>query len=240
MGKSAPLLAVLIDADNISAKYSQAIFEEITTLGEASLRRIYGDFSGNGSLNWNKEILAALGIVPQQQFANTAGKNASDITLVIDAMDIMHTGRFDGFVLISSDSDFTRLASRIREQGLDVYGMGETKTPEAFRMACKRFIYVENIGHTLNDSGNAPNKAIKASTADLNRAYQRIANVIADTADENGWMRLDRLGQQLIDRYPDFDSRSYGYKQLSNLIRKIDRLDVEELNGNLSVKRKGN
>ncbi|MEY8826894.1 NYN domain-containing protein, partial [Sedimentitalea sp. XS_ASV28] len=115
-----PLLAVLIDADNISAKYAEAMFEEIASLGEASIRRIYGDVAGGGPQGWTKDKLAALAIVPHQQFANTTGKNASDIALEIDAMDILHSGRFDGFVLISSDSDFTRLASRIREQGLDV------------------------------------------------------------------------------------------------------------------------
>ena len=148
-----PLLAVLIDADNISAKYAEAMFEEIASLGEASIRRIYGDFAGGGPQGWSKDKLAALAIVPHQQFANTTGKNASDIALVIDAMDILHSGRFDGFVLISSDSDFTRLASRIREQGLDVFGMGMRKTPAAFVKACKRFIYVENLvaGPPVND-----------------------------------------------------------------------------------------
>jgi hypothetical protein len=145
MADRPPLLAVLIDADNISAKYAEAMFDEIASLGEASIRRIYGDFAGGGPQGWTKDKLANLAIVPHQQFANTTGKNASDIALVIDAMDILHSGRFDGFVLISSDSDFTRLASRIREQGLDVYGMGMRKTPAAFVKACKRFIYVENL-----------------------------------------------------------------------------------------------
>ncbi|MEM8556153.1 MAG: NYN domain-containing protein, partial [Pseudomonadota bacterium] len=138
------LLAVLIDADNVPASYAEAIFDEIASLGEASIRRIYGDFAREGLKQWSKK-LAQLAIVPIQAPSNTRGKNASDISLVIDAMDILHQGIFHGFVLVSSDSDFTRLASRIREQGLDVYGMGEQKTPEAFRMACKRFIYVENL-----------------------------------------------------------------------------------------------
>ena len=121
MANDTKLLAVLIDADNISAKHAEAMFEEIASLGEASIRRIYGDFAGGGPQGWTKEKLAALAIVPHQQFAYTIGNNASYITLLIDAMDILHSGRFDGFVLISSDSDFTRLASRIREQGLDVF-----------------------------------------------------------------------------------------------------------------------
>ena len=144
-------LAVLIDADNTSAKWADAIFEEIATLGEASVRRIYGDFSGPQLRGWEKK-LAGLAVIPHQQFAYTKGKNSSDIALVIEAMDLMHTGRFDGFVLVSSDSDFARLASRLREQGLQVFGIGRRNTPEAFRKACKRFIFVENL---LGD-GEAP------------------------------------------------------------------------------------
>ena len=140
----APRLAVLIDADNVPAGYAEAIFEEIAGLGEASVRRIYGDWSAQRLGGWARKV-AALGLVADQQFSNTKGKNASDIGLVIAAIDFLHSGLFDGFVLVSSDSDFTRLAARIREQGLDVYGIGEKKTPEAFRMACKRFIYVENL-----------------------------------------------------------------------------------------------
>ena len=148
-----PRLAVLIDADNTAPKWAEAIFEEIATLGEASVRRIYGDFSGPHLRSWEKK-LAGLAVIPHQQFAYTKGKNSSDIALVIDAMDLMHTGRFDGFVLVSSDSDFARLASRLREQGLQVYGIGKTNTPEAFRKACKRFIFVENLlgnGEILRD-----------------------------------------------------------------------------------------
>ena len=137
-------LAVLIDADNTSAKWADAIFEEIATLGEASVRRIYRDFSGPQLRGWEKK-LAGLAVIPHQQFAYTKGKNSSDIALVIEAMDLMHTGRFDGFVLVSSDSDFARLASRLREQGLQVFGIGRRNTPEAFRKACKRFIFIENL-----------------------------------------------------------------------------------------------
>ena len=149
-----PRLAVLIDANNTAAQWAEAIFEEIATLGEANVRRIYGDFSGPYLRGWEKK-LASLAVIPHQQFAYTKGKNSSDIALVIDAMDLMHSGRFDGFVLVSSDSDFTRLAGRLREQGLQVFGIGKRKTPEAFRKACKRFIFVENLlgdGETLQDT----------------------------------------------------------------------------------------
>ena len=153
-------LAVLIDADNTAAKWADAIFEEIATLGEASVRRIYGDFSGPHLRGWEKK-LAGLAVIPNQQFAYTKGKNSSDITLVIDAMDLMHTGRFEGFVLVSSDSDFARLASRLREQGLQVFGIGRTNTPEAFRKACKRFIFVENL---LGDGEALPEIEDRART----------------------------------------------------------------------------
>lgn len=139
-----PRLAALIDADNASAKIADGLFEKIAKIGEASVRRIYGDFSSARSKTW-ADILSKHAIIPQQQFAHTTGKNASDITLVIDAMDLLHSGRFDGFCLVSSDSDFTRLAARIREQGVDVFGFGEQKTPESFRQACRRFIYTENL-----------------------------------------------------------------------------------------------
>ena len=153
----------MIDADNTAAKWADAIFEEIATLGEASVRRIYGDFSGPHLRSWEKK-LAGLAVIPHQQFSYTKGKNSSDIALVIDAMDLMHTGRFDGFVLVSSDSDFARLASRLREQGLQVFGIGKTNTPEAFRRACKRFIFVENLlgdGVALRDAdGSGPSERV--------------------------------------------------------------------------------
>jgi hypothetical protein len=148
-----PRLAVLIDADNTSPKVADGLFDEVAKIGEASLRRIYGDFSKGQQAGWEK-VLARHAILPQQQFAYTTGKNSTDITLVIDAMDLLHSGRFDGFCLVSSDSDFTRLAARIREQGVDVYGIGRQKTPEAFRQACTRFIFTENF--VAEDPGAAP------------------------------------------------------------------------------------
>src|SRR6476661_11047880 len=162
-----PRLAVLIDADNASAKIADGLFEEIAKIGEASVRRIYGDFSNARSRGW-ADILSKHAIIPQQQFAYTTGKNASDITLVIDAMDLLHSGRFDGFCLVSSDSDFTRLASRLREQGADVYGFGAQKTPESFRQACRRFIYTENLvpGAAASSAGEAaPPRALQPASA---------------------------------------------------------------------------
>lgn len=229
-----PLLAVLIDADNISAKHAEAMFEEIASLGEASIRRIYGDFAGGGPQGWTKEKLAALAIVPHQQFANTTGKNASDIALVIDAMDILHSGRFDGFVLISSDSDFTRLASRIREQGLDVFGMGMRKTPTAFVKACKRFIYVENLisdapkskpKQTKNDEQVEPTTALDDPTKLVIRAMDAI-----DQDDE--WFTLGQIGQFITAANPDFDTRSYGKRKLSDLIATLKIFETKRGDGN--------
>src|SRR4029078_4438750 len=137
-------LAVLIDADNASSQIADGLFEEIAKIGEASVRRIYGDFAASRMKGWSA-VLSRHAIIPQQQFAYTPGKNASDIALVIDAMHLLHTGRFNGFCLVSSDSDFTRLAASIREQGVDVFGLGEQKTPESFRQACGTFVYTENL-----------------------------------------------------------------------------------------------
>ncbi len=217
------LLAVLIDADNTSPKHAKAIFEEIASLGEASVRRCYGDFSSSRMSGWSERI-PALGLVPHHQPANTVGKNASDIALVIDAMDLLHSGRFDGFVLVSSDSDFTRLASRIREQGLDVYGIGEKKTPDAFRQACKRFIYVENLG---DEESAEPKSRKPAKKADMNRAYQLLRNVIESSDDPEGWWNPGLIGQQVIQRYPDFDHRTFGFKKLTDLIRATGKFEEE-------------
>ncbi len=245
------LLAVLIDADNISAKYAEAIFEEIASFGEASIRRIYGDFSGGGPQGWNKTLLASLAIVPHQQFANTTGKNASDIALVIDAMDILHSGRFDGFVLISSDSDFTRLASRIREQGVDVFGMGMRKTPAAFVKACKRFIYVENL---LDQPAPSPTPAKPAKPKQTAKKSDPTPEPAADQAEEplvrtedptklviramnainqdDEWFSLGQIGQYITAANPEFDTRSYGKKKLSDLIADLKLFETRKGEGN--------
>lgn len=231
-----PLLAVLIDADNISAKHAEAMFEEIASLGEAGIRRIYGDFSGTGAQGWTKETLAALAIVPHQQFANTIGKNASDIALVIDAMDILHSGRFDGFVLISSDSDFTRLASRIREQGVDVFGMGMRKTPAAFVKACKRFIYVENL---IADptKAKAPTKPQKVDTsqgepARLEDPAKLVMRAMDAINQDDEWYTLGQIGQFISASSPDFDTRSYGKRKLSDLIATLKIFETQRGEGN--------
>ncbi|WP_101068996.1 NYN domain-containing protein [Roseovarius salinarum] len=225
-----PLLAVLIDADNTSPKWTKSIFEEIAAMGEASVRRVYGDFSSQQMTGWNK-VQAEFGLVPHHQPSNTVGKNASDIALVIDAMDLMHSGRFDGFVLVSSDSDFTRLASRLREQGLDVYGIGARKTPEAFRQACKRFIYLENIGEAPEE------KPGTARTKNLQEARDLLFKAMDSIDQESDWYALGRLGQQITAANPDFDTRSYGHKKLSDLVADIKVLETRREGNQLMVRR---
>ncbi|MFY9240355.1 MAG: NYN domain-containing protein [Roseovarius sp.] len=230
MPNQTPLLAVLIDADNTSPKWTQAIFDEIAGMGEASVRRCYGDFSSQQMNGWSK-VQAEFGLVPHHQPANTVGKNASDIALVIDAMDLMHSNRFDGFVLVSSDSDFTRLASRIREQGLDVFGIGARKTPDAFRKACKRFIYLENLGGA--PEGAAP----QATGKNLNEARDLLFKAMDSLDQDSDWYSLGQLGQQITTATPDFDTRSYGHKKLSDLIKALKVLETRREGNQLMVRR---
>ena len=232
-----PLLAVLVDADNSSPQWAEAIFEELASLGEASVRRIYGDFSRPAMKGWS-DRLAALALVPHHSPANTVGKNASDIALVIDAMDLLHSGRFDGFVLISSDSDFTRLASRIREQGLDVYGIGQQKTPEAFRKACKRFIFVENLiaaPEEEPDPKASREKAAKKLAA--SEAVPLIEAAMRAIGEDEEWYSLGQIGQFIIAANPDFDSRTYGSAKLSDLVAKTGKFEMRKGEGNQTVVR---
>ncbi len=223
-----PRLAVLIDADNASAKIADGLFEEIAKIGEASVRRIYGDFSSARSKGW-ADTLSRHAIIPQQQFAYTTGKNASDITLVIDAMDLLHSGRFDGFCLVSSDSDFTRLAARIREQGIDVYGFGERKTPESFRQACRRFIYTENL-LAPPPAGDGEAKGAKALQP-ASSAAPVLRKVIEQMETEDGWVPLGAVGTQLANLASDFDPRTYGFRKLSDLVRETKAFEIDHPEG---------
>ncbi len=223
----APRLAVLIDADNASPRIAAGLFEEIARIGEASVRRIYGDFSGTRLKSW-ADILQTHAIMPHQNFAYTAGKNASDIALVIDAMDLLHSGRFDAFCLVSSDSDFTRLAARIREQGVDVYGFGEQKTPASFRQACRRFIYTENLlpeAPTPNEP-ERPDARPAAIRQPADTATPLIRTAISQLDDENGWVTLGRIGQRLAILSSDFDPRTYGTAKLIDLVEKTGAFEV--------------
>ena len=224
-------LAILIDADNTSARYAYAIFEEIATLGAANVRRIYGDFSSDRLKGW-REVIQPLAIVAQQQFNYTTGKNAADITLVIDAMDLMHRGRLDGFCLISSDSDFTRLAQRLREDGAVVYGFGAKKTPEAFRNACSRFIYIEN----LLDSAGEGQKEKAGSQAGAkkeapSKAVPLIRKAMEQAWDDEDWVDLAVVGQRLNHLAPDFDPRTYDCDRLVTVVEKTGKFLIERLSG---------
>ena len=228
-----PRLAVLIDADNASAKIADGLFEEIAKIGEASVRRIYGDFSNARSRGW-ADILSKHAIIPQQQFAYTTGKNASDITLVIDAMDLLHSGRFDGFCLVSSDSDFTRLAARIREHGIDVFGFGEQKTPESFRQACRKFVYTENLrGGVVNNRDAA---SVPRSLQPPEAATSIIKNVITQAESEDGWVELGVVGKQVTNLAPDFDPRTYGSRKLIDLVRKTNAFDLDQSKGSVRIR----
>jgi len=209
-GHSEPRLAVLIDAENAPAKYADAIFKELATPGEASVRRVYGDFSGERLNDW-KKVLANYALIPHQQPAYTKGKNSADIALVIDAMDLLHSARFNGFVLVSSDSDFTRLASRIREHGLDVFGMGGQQTPEAFRKACKRFIFLESLAETKK----SPPPPEIAEQIEIFIRKQ-----------EEDWVPLRLIGQHIHTVISEFDPRNYGYPKLGSLVEAIKQFEV--------------
>ncbi|MCE2482670.1 MAG: NYN domain-containing protein [Alphaproteobacteria bacterium] len=216
-------LAVLIDADNASARHAQAIFEEIAKLGEANVRRIYGDFSGSRLSGWDGAI-QSMAILQHQQRSNSNGKNASDIALVIDAMDLIYKRTLDGVVLVSSDSDFTRLAQRLREEGLEVYGFGERKAVEAFRNACNRFIYVENLTEPDAERGSDEEGAGK-ETEPPSRAVKIIATAI-EGSDDDGWANLSEVGQRILAVAPDFDPRSYGCRNLSTLAEKSGGFEI--------------
>ncbi|MHC0052236.1 NYN domain-containing protein [Actibacterium sp. D379-3] len=233
-GKSS-LLAVLIDADNIPARYAEAILKEVTSFGEPALRRVYGDWSSGQLKAWAEKVLA-LGLVAHQETANTKGKNASDIGLVIDAMDILHSGRFDGFVLVSSDSDFTRLASRIREQGLDVIGIGEGKAPVSLRNVCNRFVLIENLvdepappqkGQPVEVSGKRPPQ----------EAIELILRAMDKINQEDDWYTLGQLGQYIVADNPDFDTRTYGKKKLSDLVQVLKRFETKRVGNQLHIRR---
>ena len=235
-----PSLAVLIDADNTTARYAEPIFAEIVKLGEANVRRIYGDFSGTKLGKWN-DAIGSLAILQQQQRNNTTGKNAADIALVIDAMDLMHKGSLDGFCLVSSDSDFTRLAQRLREDGLDVYGFGERKTPEAFRNACNRFIYVEN----LIEPEAVEARDTKATTSPAKKKQppveaEKIIALALEDSEGDGWVNLGEVGNRIQKAHPDFDSRSYGHAKLSSLVVAGKRFETrKDANGTIHIRLKG-
>jgi hypothetical protein len=236
------LLAVLIDADNVSPARIGAVLAEITQYGIASVKRVYGDWTKANLRGW-KDAASEHVIHPMQQFDNTVGKNATDSALIIDAMDLLYTRRFTGFCIVSSDSDFTRLASRIREDGVTVYGFGERKTPEAFRNACDRFTYldvlVEPDTGAEPDAGAAqavvtrvPGNKLRSDTKLLSTIRQSIGTASGD----DGWANLSAVGLQIRKQLPDFDPRNWGYAKTSDLLRELGLFTLESREGGGAVR----
>ncbi|SMH47577.1 NYN domain-containing protein [Maritimibacter sp. HL-12] len=234
--RETPLLAVLIDADNIPARFAEAILKEITAYGEPALRRVYGDWSSTRLQPWAKKV-HALGLVAHQETANTKGKNASDIGLVIDAMDLLHTGRFDGFVLVSSDSDFTSLANRIREHGLDVIGIGEGKTPESLRNVCSRFVMIENIVEEPATTPTAMTEGGKGGKRPPIEAQPLILRAMEKIDQDGEWYQLGLLGQSIQADVRDFDTRTYGKAKLSDLVRDLKLFETKREGNHIYVRR---
>lgn len=219
--------AVLIDADNISYASVNGLLEEIAKYGTPTFKRIYADWTKPNVTGW-KNVLLEYAISPVQQYSYTTGKNATDSAMIIDAMDILYSGRVDGFCLVSSDSDFTRLATRLREAGMKVIGIGERKTPGAFISACEKFIYIDILRSEERAEKNSANrKPVKRS----DRALQKlIRDSVNDLADDDGWAFLGELGNLLLKKKPEFDPRNYGFKKLAPLIKSLEGFEVDERN----------
>jgi len=224
-------LAVLIDGDNIPSAYVKEMMEEIAKYGNPTIKRIYGDWTKPILVKW-KNLLLENAITPIQQYGYTQGKNATDSAMIIDAMDILYGEKVNGFCIVSSDSDFTRLATRLREAGMKVYGIGEKKTPEPFIVACDKFIYIEILKKQSKESENAqvPDKPEKKVEVDkiTPKVIRLISSTIGDLADEDGWAFLGDVGSLLQKKQPNFDSRNYGFEKLTPLINSIDKFEIDQ------------
>lgn len=219
-------LAVLIDADNASPSIIEGLLAEIAKYGTASVKRIYGDWTRPNLGQW-KEKLLEYSIQPIQQFGYTSGKNATDSALIIDAMDLLYTGTFAGFCLVSSDSDFTRLAARLREAGKRVYGFGEQKTPKPMVAACDRFIYTEIFSAAVSEEAQIHRKSARELRGDT-KLVTSFRTAIDTCSDENGWAQLSGVGSNIVKQLPDFDPRNYGYGKLSDLADAIGLFEIEK------------
>ncbi|MDQ7917608.1 NYN domain-containing protein [Mesonia sp. MT50] len=223
-------LAVLIDGDNITSAYVKEMMEEIAKYGNPTIKRIYGDWTQPHLNKW-KKVLLENAINPIQQYGYTQGKNATDSAMIIDAMDILYGDRVDGFCLVSSDSDFTRLATRLREAGKHVIGIGEKKTPEPFIVACDRFIYIEILKNKSKQASASKDSKEKSTKNDVDKitpkVIELIASTIADVTDEDGWAFLGDVGSLLQKKQPNFDSRNYGFHKLTPMINSIDQFEIE-------------
>lgn len=223
-------LAVLIDGDNIPSVYVKEMMEEIAKYGIPTIKRIYGDWTNPKLSKW-KKILLENAIVPIQQYGYTKGKNATDSALIIDAMDILYSEKVGGFCIVSSDSDFTRLATRLREAGMKVFGLGEKKTPSPFIVACDKFIYIEILKGQSDEGESESTEDKKSKRSDVDKitpnVIRLISSTISDLADEDGWAFLGEVGNLLQKKQPNFDSRNYGFQKLTPLIKSIQNFEIE-------------
>lgn len=223
-------LAVLIDGDNIPSAYVKEMMEEIAKYGNPTIKRIYGDWTKPNLSKW-KNILLENAITPIQQYGYTTGKNATDSAMIIDAMDILYSGKVDGFCLVSSDSDFTRLATRLREAGMTVFGIGERKTPEAFIVACDKFIYIEILKDNSSENEEDSAKTTPTSKKDIDKITPKVIKLISasisDLADEDGWAFMGDVGNLIQKKQPNFDSRNFGYMKLTPLMKSIKNFEIE-------------
>lgn len=215
-------IAVLIDADNVSEKYVRVVFDEVLNHGTATYKRIYGDWTKPQFAKW-KDVLLNYSISPIQQYGYTQGKNSTDSALIIDAMDILYSGNVDGFCIVSSDSDFTRLASRLREAGKYVLGMGEKKTPQPFIAACEKFKYLEVLLKDYSPE-SVDDKGVKANKNELT---EMIKSIIKENSDDDGWSFMGEIGNYISKRMPEFDTRNYGYQKLTPLISSMKIFEIQ-------------
>jgi len=219
-------LAVLIDADNAQPSIVDGLITEVAKYGTANVKRIYGDWTGTHLKGW-KEVLLQYSIQPVQQFGYTTGKNSTDSALIIDAMDLLYTRQFDGFCIVSSDSDFTRLATRIREAGLVVYGIGEEKTPKAFVSACDKFIFSEVLREKEGEQQSLKQKTTSELKQDT-KLVNLLRTAVEASSDDSGWAHLAPVGSNVAKQLPEFDPRNYGYKKLGELVKATHLFDLEE------------
>lgn len=223
-------LAALIDGDNVPSAYVKELLEEIAKYGNPTIKRIYGDWTDPSLKKW-KNVLLENAILPIQQYSYTSGKNATDSAMIIDAMDILYSGKVGGFCLVSSDSDFTKLAMRLREAGMIVYGIGEKKTPDPFIVACDKFIYLEilNKENLQDESGSIKKRPVNAKVDKITlRVIKLIESTISDLEDDEGWAFLGEVGALLQKKQRNFDPRNYGFKKLTPLIRSINKFEIEQ------------
>ena len=222
-------LAVLIDGDNIPSAHVTEMMEEIAKYGNPTIKRIYGDWTNPHLSKW-KNLLLQNAITPIQQYAYTTGKNATDSAMIIDAMDILYSEKVNGFCLVSSDSDFTKLATRLREAGMQVIGIGEKKTPTPFIVACDKFIYIEILRNQSNkkEHVNKNDKAEESIDKITAKVIKLLSSTITDSSDEDGWAFLGDVGSLLQKKQPNFDSRNYGFEKLTPLIKSTGRFEIEQ------------